>query len=170
MDKRVLIIADDVVVNVDMAPDLGNVVVALGQTTEIDEIGIDRGFVRQPGGGFAPPPQPPMSQAELTAYAADVRWQREVGGIIVAGVSIATDDRSKLMITGSRVAAAANPAWTTMWEGIHLIDAATMILISDAVEAHVNGVWSTFATVKAGIETGAITTRPEIDAAFGNGA
>ena len=41
-----------------------------------------------------------------------------------------------------------------------------MVLISDAVQAHVNAGFATFATVKAAIEAGTITTTAEIDAAF----
>ena len=44
--------------------------------------------------------------------------------------------------------------------------AATMIMISDAVAAHVNRCFSIRANVKAAIATGTITTTAEIDAAF----
>ena len=99
--------------------------------------------------------EPPPAPVNLVAYAADRRWRKEVGGIVVADVPVATDDRSKLMITGARDAAMAYP-----------VDAAAMVLISDAVQAHVNAGFATFATVKAAIEAGTITTTAEIDAAF----
>jgi hypothetical protein len=116
--------------------------------------------------------RPPLQlgPAGLIAYAADARWRREVGGILVGGVSVATDDRSKTMVLGARVAATANAAWETVWHGadgqIYPLNAAAMIAISDAVEAHVNGTFATFAIVKAEIEAGEITTLAEIDAAF----
>jgi hypothetical protein len=102
----------------------------------------------------------------LIAYAADLRWQREVGGITVGGVPVATDDRSKLMIAGARIAASADPDWVTLWDGEHAVDAATMIAISDAVQAHVNAVFSTFASVKAAILAGEITTRDQVKSAM----
>lgn len=106
----------------------------------------------------------------LSTYAADARWRREVGGIAVAGVPVATDDRSKQMIIGARVAADADADWTTQWVGadgnIYPIDAAAIVAISDAVQAHVNACFATFANVKAEIDAGTITTRTEIDAAF----
>jgi hypothetical protein len=83
---------------------------------------------------------------------------------------IAMDDRSQTKILGARVAASANPNWQTVWSGAdggsHPLEAAAMIAISNAVEAHINGVFVTFAGVKADIEAGEITTTDEIDAAF----
>lgn len=106
----------------------------------------------------------------LLRYAADRRWRLETGGIAVAGVPVLTDDRSKLMIAGARLAAMADPAWTTPWHGadggIYPLDAAAIVAISDAVSAHVQASFSTFAAVKAAIASGTITTTAEIDAAF----
>lgn len=105
----------------------------------------------------------------LSVYAADARWRRETGGITVAGVPVATDDRSKQMIIGARVAANADPDWSTLWVGadgeIYPIDAPAIIAISDAVQAHVNACFATYASVRAEIEAGTITTTAEIDAA-----
>lgn len=110
------------------------------------------------------------ARADLLAYAADRRWRIEVGGIVIAGVPIATDDRSKIMIMGARVAAASDAAWQTIWHGAdgqtYPLNAAAMIAISGAVEAHVNATFGTFATVKTAIEAGTITTTAAIDAAF----
>lgn len=109
-------------------------------------------------------------KVQLKAYAADLRWRREIGGILVAGLPVATDDRSKMMILGARVAAAANPDWVTVWHGAdggsYPINAAAMVAISDAVQAHVNQWFATFSIVDAAIVTGEITTKAEIDAAF----
>lgn len=108
--------------------------------------------------------------AALIAHAADRRWQREVGGIVIGGVPVATDDRSKIMIMGARVAAAADAGWETIWHGsdgqTYPLNAGAMIAISDAVEAHVNATFATFAAVKVDIEAGTITTLAAIDAAF----
>ncbi|ABE63170.1 hypothetical protein Nham_2379 [Nitrobacter hamburgensis X14] len=107
---------------------------------------------------------------DLLAYAADARWRREVGGITVAGVSVATDDRSKQMIIGARIAADADSNWSTSWVAadgsIVPVNATTIIAISDAVQAHVNDCFTAYALVKADIDSGEITTIAEIDAAF----
>lgn len=128
---------------------------------------------RWTGSGFAAPaaPEPaPLSAAELIAYAADRRWRRETGGIVIGGIPVATDDRSKIMVLGARIAARADPEWTTVWHGAdggtYPLNAAAMLAISNAIEAHVNGTFATFAIVKAGIEAGETTTIAEIDAAF----
>lgn len=130
---------------------------------------VEQGYVLE-GAGLVPPPPPEPTDTELLAHAADLRWRREVGGLMLGGVPIATDDRSKIMIMGARVAAAANPDWETVWHGAdgqtYPLNAAQMIAISVAVEAHVNGTFATFALVKAGIEAGEVTTMAAIDAAF----
>jgi hypothetical protein len=106
----------------------------------------------------------------LVAYARDKRWQVEVGGIVVGGVPVATDDRSKVMIVGARLAAQADPAWSTIWQGsdgqAYPVDAAAMLAISDGVRAHVNASFATLASVAAGIEAGTIADTAGIDAAF----
>lgn len=119
---------------------------------------------------LVPPVAEAPSSERLLAYAADKRWRVEVGGITLGGVPIATDDRSKIMIMGARVAAAASPAWETVWHGsdgqTYPLNATQMVAISNAVEAHVNATFATFASVKADIEAEQITTLAEIDAAF----
>jgi hypothetical protein len=128
-------------------------------------------------GGFAvidppepePEPKPEPQPVDLVAYAAQKRWEVETGGIMVAGVPVATDDRSKIMIIGARVKADADANFTTQWKlpsGDFLtIDAATLIAISDAVLAHVDACFAVEATVLAGIAAGTITTTANIDAA-----
>ncbi len=91
--------------------------------------------------------------AGLTTYAANKRWEKEVGGITVSGMLVATDDRSKLMIAGARTAADADEDFTTPWavgDTIVELDATQIIALSDAVLAHVQNCFSIFATVIAG--------------------
>lgn len=111
-----------------------------------------------------------LKKQRLIQYAAAARWLREVGGVAIGGVPVATDDRSKQMIIGARIAADADPNWTTQWVGadgaIYPIDAAAIITISNAVQAHVNACFATYASVKAQIDAGTITTTAAIDAAF----
>ena len=108
--------------------------------------------------------------ADLTAYAADARWRKEVGGITISGIPIATDDRSKQMIMGARIAADADDTFTTSWDAggtVVPLDAATIIAVSNAVLAHVNECFMIYATVQAGIAAHTITKTAQIDAAFG---
>lgn len=123
-------------------------------------------------GGFQSPQPEPPTAAELIAYARDKRWQIEVGGRIVAGVPIATDDRAKIMLISARFAASIDTAWQTVWQGTdgngYPIDAQAMVAISDAVHDHVNATFATLATVLAAIAAETIRTRGEIDQAFAN--
>ncbi|MGO4171542.1 DUF4376 domain-containing protein [Bosea sp. TAF32] len=106
------------------------------------------------------------SKAELIAYAADRRRRIEVGGLIFRDVPIATDLNSQTKILGAYVAASRDPAWSTLWESVHPIDAATMIELGDAVQAHINRSFLKRAEVYAAIEVGTITSTAEVDAAF----
>lgn len=112
------------------------------------------------------------SKPELLAYAAMRRWEKEVGGVTVSGVAVATDDRSKQMILGARIAAVADGTFTTQWVGsdgsIVSLNATQIIAISNAVLAHVQACFSTFATVEAAVNATppTITARAAIDTAF----
>ena len=114
---------------------------------------------------------PPPTNDSLTAYAAHRRWQKETAGIAFNGIPVATDDRSKQMILGARVAADADSNFTTSWVGtdgsIYPLNAATVIAISNAVLAHVSACFAIYAAVKTAIDAGTTTTFDEIDAAFG---
>ena len=126
---------------------------------------------RAPDGTLTTPPALESGEeVDLVAYAAQKRWEREVGGIELNGLTVATDDRSKTMISGARVAAMANPDFTTSWKGAGgefvPLDANAVIAISDAVLAHVSNCFAIEAQVLADIEAGAITTVEQIDAAF----
>jgi Domain of unknown function (DUF4376) len=112
-----------------------------------------------------------LSKEQLTAYAASVRYNKEIGGITINGLPIATDDRSKQMILGARIASDSDPNFSTIWVGsdgkLYPIDAAGIIGISQAVLGHVNNCFEIFAQVQQSIASGTITTPVEIDAAFG---
>lgn len=121
------------------------------------------------GAGFTPPPPPPPAPADLLAYAADKRWRVETGGIMVADIPVATDDRSKLLVLGAARLAYASEAFTTPFKAadgsLHTLTAAQVIAISDAGSAHVQATFETFAAVAEQIEAGAITTFAAVDAA-----
>ncbi|BCB18062.1 DUF4376 domain-containing protein [Bosea sp. ANAM02] len=123
------------------------------------------------GGFIAPAPIAP-TQAELIQHARDLRWQMETAGILFNGVAVATDDRSKLMLSGARQKAATDPDFETTWFGPDpedtgtVLTAALIIAISDAVLAHVDACFATYGQVVSAIGSGAVTTRDQIDEAF----
>ena len=109
---------------------------------------------------------------DLVAYAAQKRWQVETGGVTVNGLVIATDDRSKTLLMGARISAAADAKFTTPWTfpdgSEQKLDAATIIAASDAVLAHVAACFDTFSDVKTkiGAKKPTIKTPDDVDAAF----
>lgn len=120
-------------------------------------------------GGFVEPAKPAPTTDELIAHAAARRWQVETAGITAGGVMVATDDRSKSLIMGARMAADKDPGFTTRFKpvggGFVTVDAPAIIAISDALLAHVAACFAIEAQVVADIDAGIITTTAEIDAA-----
>jgi hypothetical protein len=112
----------------------------------------------------------PPTQTELLQHNATERYRRETGGTVVGGMPVATDDRSKMMIMGARLAAPAGPDLTTQWKNIDgsfaTINAATIIAVSGAVSAHVAALFAAEATIAADISAEIITTYEQLNAAW----
>lgn len=122
-------------------------------------------------GAFSPPPvEPAALRATLAAYAVRRRWEIETGGIAYGGVLVATDDRSKLMLTGARLKATSDPAFETTWYGPDgtetIVDAGLIVAISDAVLAHVDACFVVYGQIAAAIDAGTIASEAQIEAAF----
>ena len=106
---------------------------------------------------------------DLLALAAELRWRKKTGGITVAGMFVATDDRSRLLLQGARTAADANQDHVEGWKaasGWIDLDAATIIALSNAVRAHVSASFALERSVSTQIEDGTLTTREQVEAAF----
>ncbi|WP_376958199.1 DUF4376 domain-containing protein [Azospirillum sp. A26] len=80
-------------------------------------------------------------KAARKGAATALRWQKETGGIVIRGVTVATDDRSKTLILGKRAKARENPDMTFRWKaaGGEWVDltGVQIIGIADAVADHV---------------------------------
>jgi hypothetical protein len=130
----------------------------------------DYALAEAPDSGSTEDPEPVITKADLLAHAAEQRWLKEVGGIVVDGMIIATDDRSKLLLQGARTAADADPEHVEGWktssgEWIDL-DAPTIIAISNGVRSHVSACFALERSVADQIAADAITTLAEVEAAF----
>lgn len=93
-------------------------------------------------------------QIKLSALASH-RYAVEVGGITINGMTIATDDRSKMMLGNARIAATANEEFTADWKtpsGFVTLTAGQIIAISDAVAEHVNKCFASEFTVTNSID------------------
>lgn len=89
---------------------------------------------------IVPIPLDEMRQARKDEATA-LRWEREVAGIVINGVPVATDDRSKTLILGKRAKARENPDMTFRWKtagGTWVeLTGSQIIAIADAVADHV---------------------------------
>lgn len=130
---------------------------------------VKEGWVRD-GGGFVAPGPVETTKEQLAAYAATCRRRSEIGGMSFGGKAVATDAESQTKVLGARVAANADPAFTTPWFGDDgvpvLLDATAIVALSDAMLAHVQGGFVTRAALLDQIAAGTVTTFAEIDAAF----
>ena len=106
------------------------------------------------------------TQRKLAILAAH-RYSVESGGITINGIPVATDDRSKLMLTGARNAAISDETFTTKWKtagGFVELTAAQIIALSDAVASHVNACFTAEAAVAGNIAE--YSTPEQIKSAF----
>lgn len=107
---------------------------------------------------------------ELIAWAANRRWELETVGAPFRGHRVDTDDRSKIMMMGSVMASQLTPGWSTKWQfkdgGSMVLNGADVAEMSLMAQGYVNGLFDLFGTIKEQIETGALTSEAEIEAAF----
>lgn len=124
----------------------------------------------KPGAWIASPISPEQMRQRLLQHAAERRWGKEIGGIEVEGLPVATDDRSKIMLLGARSKAEADPSFTPKWVAANghvvTLPASDIIAISDVVAGHVDACFKLYAAVVDKIEDGTITKYEEIDAEF----
>jgi hypothetical protein len=74
------------------------------------------------------------------AEIAQARYNAEIAGVTINGVSIKTDRESQGLITGAALKAMQDPDYTCRWKGIDgfvELTAPQIIAIADAVRAHV---------------------------------
>lgn len=90
-----------------------------------------------------PLPTPDQLRATLRARASERRWKVETGGVTLPnGLSIDTDDRTKVLINGVVTMAQLDQTFTTRWKASdgtwHLLDAPTIIALAKAISTHVD--------------------------------
>jgi hypothetical protein len=109
--------------------------------------------------------------ANLKAYAGFSRYNVEHGGFTSSeGWKVATDKNSQTSMTGATTAAAADKTMTTDWK---FADGTFMTLNGDQIrsmqsqaQTFIAQCFSVESSVNAGIDSGSITTKAQIDAAF----
>ena len=92
------------------------------------------------------PPEPTLEEARAAKLAelSDYRWQREIGGVGFAGITINTDGNSQQKIMAAYTLAKLDPGYSvSTWEvapGLFMpLDNATIIAMGDVVRQHIQG-------------------------------
>lgn len=90
---------------------------------------------------------------------AERRYEAETAGVVVAGMHVATDDRSKLLINGAALEAMIDPDYVMQWKtqaGFVELDAAQVLAVARAVRAHVQACFDREAELLAAASEGVI--------------
>lgn len=107
---------------------------------------------------------------DLKAYAAFVRYNKEVGGTTISGVAYPTDRETQAKMTSAFALGQVNPSATFQWKlsdgTFATLTVAQLTTVATVVGAFVQACFATEATVVAGINGGTIATRDQVDAAF----
>ena len=112
---------------------------------------------------------PVSKPVDLRAYAASARYAKEVGGITVGNVPIATDRDSQALIDGLWVGAQLSSSGTVQYKstaGYVSLSDAQVVTIVGAVKAHVQACRAAEQALDAGIAAGTVTTTAQVDAAL----
>ncbi|MDR6304930.1 hypothetical protein GGQ85_002646 [Nitrobacter vulgaris] len=108
---------------------------------------------------------------ELKTHAAAVRYAKEIAGCAVGGVTYPSDRDTQAKLTAAALFAQVDNTQMFRWklaDGSFSdeLSAAQMIAIAAAVGGYVNSCFAEEAAAVAEIESGTITTREDVDAAF----
>ena len=98
-----------------------------------------------------PPPTLIELKSDAKKRTAQRRWEIETGGISLNGSGIATDDRSKLLLSSAADQARADATFSAKWKTADgswiTLDAATILTIYGAVFAHVRACFAREAVI-----------------------
>jgi hypothetical protein len=102
---------------------------------------------------------------------AAIRYSKEVGGILVGGVPVATDRETQSKLIAARILAKENAVYTVNWKtsaGFVALNAATIIAVADAVASHVQACFDREAVLFAEIDAASdAAARAAIDLSAG---
>ena len=100
------------------------------------------------------------TETEFSAIIEARRYTAEVGGTTVSGIPIATDDRSKSLITGAALRATRSADYTLRWktaDGFVDLNADQVIAVADAVSDHVQACFDRESALLDAVADGSIT-------------
>lgn len=97
---------------------------------------------------------------EIAGRIADRRYQAEEAGIVIDGLRMNTDDRSKLLINGAALESTVNPSYVMRWktpEGFVDLTGEQVMGIARAVRAHVQACFDREAELLTELDAGTLT-------------
>lgn len=106
-------------------------------------------------------------RAQWKAELAAIRYEKEIGGFTLNGVSIGTDREDQAMVTGALVAFNAGAITEIKWKaasGFVTLDATAFAAIAGAVAGHIQACFANEATLSAVIDTA--TTKPNLNSGW----
>lgn len=141
-------------------------ITAQGRVSPGDTINLQTGVVTP----LVPPVPPPPTKDELRAYAAEKRWQVEIGGTPWNGHVVQTDREAQTKLIAEFVAMGAglraDPSpWKMRGGNFLMLTNEQMGSVILAVRTHVATAFGVEANVLEAIEDGLTTTVAQIDAA-----
>ena len=103
------------------------------------------------------PPEPTLAEikAHKKAQIAAARYEAEIAGVTLDGVTVKTDRQSQALITGAALAASQDPAYTVIWKaagGFVTLSAEQIIAAAQAVRAHVEACFSREAELSSAVD------------------
>lgn len=102
----------------------------------------------------------PEPTPDWMALIAARRWAAETGGIVLGGMPVDTDDRSKLLINGAALRASRDSSYALHWktvEGFIDLPADQVLIMADAVSDHVQACFTRESELQAAVVDGSIT-------------
>lgn len=122
------------------------------------------------GTTFAQPTETTYTKAQLKAYSASLRFNKETGGFVFNTKTIVTTRESQGQINAAYNLAQHDATYTANWKAADgsfvLLDNATIIAMAVAVGQFVSSTFATEETVAAAIDAGTTTTLAQVAAAY----
>lgn len=109
-------------------------------------------------------------KSALKAYAADLRYQRQIGGYTYRGQMYRVDAQSVAALTMAYSLAKANASYNTQWkmaDGSFLpMNAANIISLYGVITGFIQALFNAEAVVDTSIDVGSVKTREQVFAAI----
>lgn len=102
-------------------------------------------------------PEPTLLELKTIkkAYLAAARYESEISGVTLGGMTIRTDRESQALITGAALAATQDAGYSVIWksaDGFVTLNAEQIIAAAQAVRAHVEACFAREAELSAAVD------------------